>query len=467
MKRCALRSVLWGAAAIVGVGCTDHPVVATEPQPPDGWAPSVIVPSEPSAGVRGYLDVRGLIHAHSVYSHDACDGEPRVGDEDSGPINEPCFEDFRRDMCVVGHDFIMLTDHRTSFGRTEFPDVLLYRQDRGDELIEHEGVTTANQAACPDGPPVTILAGNEAATMPVGLEGHIDPDVSTRQDHYGQATPEVVQAYKDNGAVTLVAHTEDWTAEELIDLGLDGFEMYNIHANLISGVGLLLDLLPVLDQPEELPHPDLLIAPVVHEQESYLSTWSEVLAAGARRVTTMGTDCHRNAFADILEDGERVDSYRRMMKWFSNHLLVAPGWDDRDLKDALRAGRLYGSFDVFGYPSGFDYHAIVGGDVQEMGAEVSLADGVELHVSMPSVTDLGEEPEPPKLTARILRATSGGWEVVAEGEGDLDVTVDEPGAYRAEIRMEPRHLRFYLRKHADLAENDYPWVYANPIYVTP
>jgi hypothetical protein len=401
-----------------------------------------------------------------VYSHDACDEEPREGDEDSGPINEVCFEDFRRDMCVVGHDFIMLTDHRTSFGRTDFPEVLLYRENKGDQLIEHDGITTANVAACPDGPPVTILAGMEAATMPVGLEGHILPDEDERQEHYGQATPEAVAAYKANGAVTLVAHTEDWTAQELIDLGLDGFEMYNIHANLIAGIGLLIDLLPLLGQPEELPHPDLLIAPVVHEQESYLSTWSEVLAAGERRVTTMGTDCHRNTFPDLLEDGERVDSYRRMMKWFANHLLVDDGnWDDRDLKDALRAGRLYGSFDVFGYPSGFDYHAMVAGEVREMGAEVSLADGVELHVSMPSVTDLGEDNEPPVLTARILRATSNGWEVVAEGDGDLDVTLDETGAYRAEIRMQPRHLLFYLRKHSDLADRDYPWVYANAIYV--
>jgi hypothetical protein len=100
-----------------------------------------------------------------------------------------------------------------------------------------------------------------------------------------------------------------------------------------------------------------------------------------------------------------------------------------------------------------------------MGSEVSASGGVTLHVAMPSVADLGSEPEPPVLTARVLRATNDGWEVVAEGEGDLDVDVDEPGAYRAEIRMEPRHLRFYLRKHADLAERDYPWVYANPIYV--
>ena len=31
----------------------------------------------------------------------------------------------------------------------------------------------------------------------------------------------------------LVAHTEDWTVDQLVNLPLDGFEMYNIHANLL------------------------------------------------------------------------------------------------------------------------------------------------------------------------------------------------------------------------------------------
>lgn len=443
-------------------------MVPAEPTPPDGWGPADVVPSSAIEGPRGLLDVRGLIHAHSVYSHDACDGEPREGDESTGPINEPCFDDFRRDMCVVGHDFIMLTDHRTSFGRSDFPDVLLYRPALGDELIERGGVPVANVASCPDGPPVTILAGVEAGTMPVGLEGHALDDADARQDLYGQVSAEAVAAFKAKGAVTLVAHTEEWTTTQLIELGLDGFEMYNLHANLIAGVGELLALLPLLHQPEELMHPDLLIAPVIHEQDSYLDTWSEVLASGARRVTTMGTDCHRNAFQHVLEDGERVDSYRRMMSWFSNHLLVDdPNWDDASLKEALRGGRLYGSFDVFGYPGGFDFHAATGAEIHEMGAEVSLADGVLLHVSMPEVLDLGAEPERPELTARVLRATSSGWEVIAEGDGDLDVTVEAPGAYRAEIRIKPRHLTFYFRKHTALAERDFPWVYGNPIYVVP
>ena len=42
----------------------------------------------------------------------------------------------------------------------------------------------------------------------------------------------------------------------------------------------------------------------------------------SRAVTTVGTDCHRNTFPQLLPDGERIDSYRRMMLW-TNDVLVS------------------------------------------------------------------------------------------------------------------------------------------------
>jgi len=171
-----------------------------------------------------------------------------------------------------------------------------------------------------------------------------------------------------------------------------------------------------------------------------------------------------------MQDGERVDSFRRMMMWFSNHLLVRPktdgSWDDRDLKDALRAGRLYGAFEVMGYPEGFDYHAEVGDQAYEMGDEVPLADQPVLHVSRPSVRNLDPNREPPVLKLRILRAITNGFEEVASGDDALTFTPTQPGAYRAEVRMVPLHLREDLHNDATtVLAHDYVWIYANPIYV--
>jgi hypothetical protein len=185
----------------------------------------------------------------------------------------------------------------------------------------------------------------------------------------------------------------------------------------------------------------------------------------------MGTDSHRNTLPQIFPDGERGDSFRRMMIWFSNHLLVTPEVDgtftDQRLKQALAAGRLYGAFEMFGYPLGFDYHAVEGAEVREMGSEASLANGPRLEVKMPRVKNLDPEVEPPALTARILRAKEGGWDIVASGSSDLSFAVETPGAYRAEVRIAPKHLRHYLGSYAGLADGDFVWIYSNAIYVVP
>ena len=239
-------------------------------------------------------------------------------------------------------------------------------------------------------------------------------------------TPEAIEAAKEAGAVALVMHTEDWTVDQLSELPLDGFEMYNLHANMYLAVGEIMGLLSKLNSnPEGLPHPDLAFLPIIREDPVYLSLWGSVLARGARRVTTLATDAHQNTAWQELSDGERIDSFRRLMQAFSNHLLVRPddqgGFTDRSLKDALRAARLYGVFEHLGYAEGFDYHATEGDAVREMGEEASIAGGAELHVTMPTVRELGASHQPPRVL-RILRAKEGGWDVVAEGEQDLAFT---------------------------------------------
>ncbi|MCC6215543.1 MAG: hypothetical protein IT376_11820 [Polyangiaceae bacterium] len=469
------RSSPWlGIVAALGVACSSSEDPAAK-APADagadtgqalGWAPGTVYPTPRAPGPRGWLDRRGLVHAHSVYSHDACDGEPK---NDAGEIDGECLDDFRRDVCTVQHDFVMLSDHRESFASTEYPETLLYRPARGDTLVERGGGPVASRLACPESDPVLVMAGCESGTMPVGLERHVETP-TTRGDVYGASTPEAIATLKAAGAIVLVAHTEDWTPEQLTTLPLDGFEMYNLHANLFANVGAALGLLTKLTQPELLPHPDLILLPLISEDPRYLETWGTVLAGGARRVTTVGTDCHRNSFPQLLPDGERVDSYRRMMGWFSNHVLVRPRadgtWTDLELKEGLAAGRLYGAFEVLGFPVGFDFHATAG-EIHEMGEEVSLASTPELVVHLPSVQELGAGTPAPELTARILLAREGGWDEVHSSQEDTSFRPTLPGAYRAEIRMRPRHLAPHLSSYASLAEGDFVWIYSNPIYLVP
>ncbi|MCA9688726.1 MAG: hypothetical protein KC636_03905, partial [Myxococcales bacterium] len=449
----------------------------TEVEPQD-WEPGVSLATPREPGPRGYLDRRGLIHAHSVYSHDACDGEPKDADGDPDLV---CMEDFRRGICRSRHDFVMLTDHRESFSDTEFPEALLYEPGRGDALVDRGGGPVASWLACDDielagnAPRIAplVMAGNEAAFMPVGLEGHVADTPSARSDIYGRDDDEAIAAVKAHGGLALMAHTENWTAEQLATMPLDGFEMYNIHANLFLNLGAALALVAKAEMKDPgLPHPDLSLLPIYTEDPAYVDTWAAVLAQGARRVTTMGTDCHRNTFTQELADGERIDSYERMMKWFSNHLLVAPSgddlWDDKPLKEALAAGRLYGVFELMGYAEGFDFHARVDDEVYEMGAAVAAPARLVVHA--PSVQQLADDAAPPELVVRVLRAEADGWVEVASELGDeghtLELDITDPGAYRAEIRIIPHHLAPYLGDEVALADEEHVWIYANPIYVT-
>jgi len=227
-----------GATSAAGTGGTGGSVDPT-------WTPGTVFPSSRRPNARGLLDLRGLIHAHSVYSHDACDDAPR--DPATGAIDQVCFDDFRRGLCQAKHDFAFLTDHDTSFSETEFPEVLLYRSERGDRLAYRNGAPVASWASCDDGNAALVLAGCEAATMPVGLERHAGSSKDERSAVYASATPENVAALKALGAVSLVAHTEDWTPDELIALGVDGFEMYNLHANLELNLGAGIELFAEAD----------------------------------------------------------------------------------------------------------------------------------------------------------------------------------------------------------------------------
>jgi hypothetical protein len=447
-----------------GGGSSDGSTGDTEGASP-WWQPGTVYPSATDPNPRGLLDVRGLVHSHSVYSHDACDDMPV---DENGNRDEVCFEDLRRGMCQVMHDFLMLTDHRDAFDDHEFPEVLLYRPDRGDALIERGGVAVASWAACEDGVPTLVMGGCESETMPVGLEGH----APGRGDTYGSLTPEAIAEMKAQGAVVLVAHTENYTIEQLSVLPLDGFEMYNLHANMLANIAVAAELVGkvVADDPG-LPHPDLLVMPLWQEDPRYLERWGGVLAGGTRRVTTMGTDSHRNTLPEEAADGERVDSFRRMMMMFSNHALVEPdgrgGWDDLAVKDALRAGRLYGAFEYMGYPLGFDARIESAAGTVEMGGEASLADAPEIVATLPTVRQLDPALEGPIVTAHVLRATMTGFEEVASSEGELHFAPSEPGAYRVEVRIVPLHLAGWLGDYADLAAEPRPWIYANPFYVVP
>lgn len=468
MRRIRLACTVAALTTVTGtvVGTTSCPDAPPPAPASGGWAPGTIFPAEGPVS-RGFVDVRGLVHAHSVFSHDACDGVPV---DDNGVIDSVCFDDFRRGLCQSQHDFVFLTDHGDRFDTTEYPDTLLFKPDLGDVLVNNG---SANRITCDDGHTALIMAGSEHGMMPVGLEHHV-----ADRSLYGAQTQETADALHDAGAVILLAHPEDYDTAQLIAMPIDGFEMYNLHANTLLGAGFALDLLVrANDGDPGVPHPDLLVLALWSEDPGYLQRWGNVLASGKKIVSTMGTDCHRNTFRTILEDGERADSYRRMMLSFSNHLRITTGADgvadDAELKEALAAGRVWGAFENMGYPVGFDAVADKDGTTFEFGGDVPV--GATIRATLPTVRDLDPAKEAPRLRLRLMKAddSAAGFVEVATSDADLSFVTTEPGAYRVEVRMLPLHLRQDLRDEdfrlldelEGNSQGDYVWIYANPFYV--
>ncbi len=430
------------------------------------WEPSSVVPIDVYPTMRGYTVQRGIVHIHSVYSHDACDNLPFIGGEPNGP----CLAQLRKAICDTNQQFVMLTDHSEPFSSYEFPDVLLYDETLGDELVYDDlSQPYANIITCDDGSKSVLTAGNENDLMPIHLHRMPDGDPIQRAQFLDGKDEATVLGMKDLGAQVLVNHAELWTTKELLALSIDGIELYNTHANLGTETAQIiitvLKALPFLFPYAGSGHCDLMLLSFLEENAADLDHFDKLLAA-RKTVGVMASDIHRNAIPILFWDGDRGDSYRRLMRWFSNYVLVT-GQTAEDYADALARGRSYGAFQVFGEPVGFDFYAATDKASYEMGDEVAIADGPVLHVAMPEFYNMDPSLPEPEFSAEIIKAGADGGTVVATSSGDpIDYTVEEAGAYHVIVRVVPNHLRQWLGESPDDYIHEFPLIFSNAIYVT-
>ena len=410
----------------------------------------------------GWIRARAAIHMHSVHSHDACDGDPKPG----GEPNAPCVEDMRRGICESGTRMVFLTDHDGSMAEVPFGELLLPYKTDADQLLGPAAQPNGLAIACPDGETSIMAPGAENHLMPVGLDRH--PDVPALGASYDGREASDVQDWIDAGAVVFVSHAEEKETDYIASLPVHGIEVYNLHHNADPRrTPEAFDHLGAWLRPsDDPPDPTLALMGLLQENQVDLAHWSK-LAQSRRMVGVLGHDAHQNIPIELIP-GERFDSYGRLMGWFGNVLLTReatlPG-----CKEALREGRLYGSFDVMGTPRGF--RATVEGPagvVCDMGGECDYAEGLVVRVRAPSLAGgVPDGAEAPELTVRLLQMLEdGGTTALAEVPGDLEHTLQGPGAYRVEVRMVPLHLKARLGPEAqDVALRDLPWIYANPFYV--
>lgn len=422
------------------------------------WSGELAPIGEETTGPRGYRPLRAIVHLHSPISHDACDN----GD---GADNPACLQDLRDALCRTRVDAAFLTDHPAHAAGRDY-EALLSPQP-GDELVtDATGAPYANRVTCDDGHVVTWYPGIEDELMPLALDRHVADDAATNDAIYNGYDAATVAAERDAGAAVWLAHGEGRDRadlEALHDAGLVGLELFNLHAAFdpenrellgLDPYGWIGDIVPFTDTAGT-AEPDLLVLAVLSEQAPSVAHWDALLQRGPI-AGAAGTDAHQNAMPTVLRDGERGDSYRRMLRWFSN-VLLADGDDAGAAEAALRAGRVYVAFEVLGTPSGFDVYVQSGDATYEMGADAPAGTLVVACPTLSASSPRGEAA--PEITTTVLR-DGVPWQT-----GCGSFAVDGPAVYRVRADIVPRHLEPFLGGDPEPWMKAYPWVYSNAIRV--
>ena len=383
---------------------------------------------QPVPAPTGWTEYRGILHTHSLYSHDC----------------EVSFEEILGVLKATRIDFICLSDHPVR-GRADFD-----LQWRG----LHDGKLFIPGYEMKDGiMPFGVTAG-------VVLSNQTDAATLARQ-------------ISENGGLLFYAHSEeprDWARPELV-----GMEIYNIHTDFKRSRNGLSALMPDL-LINHRRYPDHVFRTLFHPPDDLLGRWDQLNRT--RHLTGIaGNDCHQNVgFRAIctsagtirVEDTSprtlrefklnwftrllarlcfgplrpnrtlfhvQFDPYERSARFVNTHVL-ARALTESAVLDALKEGRVFVGFDLLADSSGFRWLAATGTNRVVMGQAASLAPETRLQAASP-------------LPCRFTVRKDGA--VVDQQEGRaLDWAPPGPGKYRVEADLK-------------ILGQWVPWVYANPI----
>jgi hypothetical protein len=492
-------------------------------------APEELTPPVPwTPEARGYKVLRGIVHLHSLYSHDGC-----TSDQEGKPESffQQCLKEMRDAACASAIDFMMQTDHPGNVKDQTFEDAVHYQPESGDILIKDDKERPfANKIPCSSQNPILrsyFFLGTEGSKqMPIGLSKTADSQNGWKSVDpvifnvgYGDKVPlenaqAAIAVAHASGGFAFGVHTEEdnISIDRIKALPLDGMEMFNIHPMFLDALGKKFDSFLRIDsfmtKETDAPVSDLafllLFAPVENDPIKF-----DAVAPYIRIANVGATDIHRNvelpalcpdgidqpglcqnlseqypnlvmSFVTggpaILSDGDRFDSYARGFRWMANRTLVKKDAQNEaeEIRQATGHGKSFLAFDLMGSPSGFDFFAWADGKVIEMGEEVKDAKDVNLYVHAPSVS------APPwgikhvsdyssaVIKTRLIQAKESGSTVVKEVEGqgaEFSVKADVKAAWRIEVWITPKHLAPALKGLEDIASMDYPYIYSNAVFV--
>jgi hypothetical protein len=391
------------ASAFAGDGAIKPPRVE---RPGETWVPRVAAPPQAPAPLDGFVDLRGIFHAHSKHSHDSkMDPERIVAIANA-----------------LGIDFFFMTDHPSP-------------RSLADGLRGKHGRTLFFAGAETDG----LLA------------------LDLQEPVRGASNAERIAHVKEQGGVALVAHPEDWTDWSA---PFAGMEVWNLHyatlkdgplgeaiegAKAEKGLGKLAKILDALSANPDAKRvlaafdrlsdePEGMLLELVRRPRAYLSRWDEL--GKRRRVPGVaGNDSHEN----VKIGDTQLDPYERTLRVVDTHLFARDA-EAKSIREALLEGRGYVAHEVFGESYGFTFFA------RDASGETRAVLGEEVQGGLP-LTLVARAPA--GGTIRLLRD----GETVKEVAGtELVFEARVGGVYRVEVDVERRGRTF-------------PWITSNPIYL--
>jgi len=377
---------------------------------------------------KGVTDAKAVIHCHSHLSHDS----------------EGSIQEMARAARETGTKVVMMTDH-----------------PRKDIDVLTEGFQGRESG-------VLFIPGAEARNLLLFF--------SNSPLDYSKNQRELLLQARRRDAMAFLSHLEeqeDWSLS-----GLDGSEIYNLHASFKMQPRLSRLFRPRTPEDFELllsklflinEHPDAGIASLCETPDLYLSAWDRLLKT-SRLTGIAANDSHanntlrlraarggriqvrdfRNDLVAELPPGVRIpgdlpgrkgltlspDSYRASFAHVGTHLLT------RDLtitgvKESLSKGRCYVAFDWIAEPYGFSFRWEGGRESGDMG----------------SVAPMSEHP------VLLSRLPAEAW-LTLRRDGEK---VEELRSRELEYRPEASGV-YRLEAYLDIAGERRPWIISNPIY---
>jgi hypothetical protein len=361
-------------ASTLSTGCVLLPILGGPPPREDG---------PPLAAALDLEDLRGIVHCHSLLSHD-CSGE---------------FESIADAAAETSCSFVALCDHL-----------------RGREKILDEPDGRVNGVLLIPGAELNM---NGGSLLSIGAAAGIDRKLEDAA---------LVADVRAHGGIAAIGHPEEVRLEHLVDV--DGCELENVHAAVTAENKLTLGLRVIFYPPRPFFSSILERQPRAAAVYDALAREHPLAAIGA-------CDAHE-AIRPLGPLAGAVDSYRRLFRTATTHILTPPGaaLTKADVLSAMKQGRTYGASELTQDATGFSFVARSGETiVATLGGSASIASGVVLEARLPAaggITILRDGAD----TVVVKEGTSARWAPVVPGAYRVEATYDgKPWIWSSAIRV--------------------------------